>query len=205
MVVTVQTDADQLLEQARAGDGAALGQLLELYRNYFALLARVQIGRRLQRKVDACDLVQETFLAAHRDWASFRGTSERELVAWLREILAGKLAKLVRAYFGTQRRSIRLERDLAGELDQSSCALDRGLFQKEDSPSMQVAHREQGVLLADALSELPDDYREVLILRHLEGLSFPEVSQRMGRTLDAVKQLWVRALDRLRRCLRGMQ
>ena len=66
-------------------------------------------------------------------------------------------------------------------------------------------NREQGVLLADALSELPEDYREVLILRHLDGLSFSEVAQRMGRTLDAVKQLWVRALERLRRGLRGRQ
>jgi RNA polymerase sigma-70 factor (ECF subfamily) len=203
MVATVETDVGQVLEQARAGNRHALGELLELYRNYLGLLARVQIGRRLQRKVDAGDLVQETFLAAHRDWERFEGVSERELVAWLREILAAKLAKLVRCYFGTQRRNVLLERDLAEELAQSSRALDCGLFHKDDSPSVQVAHREQGVLLANALSELPEDYREVLILRHLEGLSFPQVSERMGRTLDAVKKLWLRALDRLRRSLRG--
>jgi RNA polymerase sigma-70 factor (ECF subfamily) len=203
MVARLQNDVDHLLAQAGAGDSHALGDLLESYRNYLALLARVQISRRLQRKLDAGDLVQETFLAAHRDWASFQGSSERELVGWLRGILAGKLAKLVRSYLGTQRRNVLLERDLAEELDQSSRALDRGLFHKGDSPSVQVSQREQGVLLADALSELPEDYREVLILRHLEGLSFPEVSQRMGRTLDAVKQLWVRALDRLRRSMRG--
>jgi RNA polymerase sigma-70 factor (ECF subfamily) len=203
MLATVRTDVDQVLEQARAGDRQALGELLELYRNYLGLLARVQIGRRLQRKVDAGDLVQETFLAAHRDWPQFRGTSERELIGWLRGILAGKLAKLVRSYFGTQRRNVLLERDLTAELDRSSRVLDRGLLHKEDSPSVQVAQREQGVLLADALSLLPEDYREVLILRHLEGLSFADVSERLGRTVDAVKQLWVRALDRLRRSARG--
>src|SRR5262249_48770457 len=158
-------------EQARTGDGIALGNLLEMYRPYLALLARLQIGRRLQGKVDAADLVQETFLAAHRDWAGFEGTSEPELTCWLRTIMTAKLAKLVRHYLGTQRRDVRLERDIAVEMDQSSQALDRGLVIKQDSPSEQAARRENGVILANTLSKLPDDYREVLILRHLEGLS----------------------------------
>ena len=67
-----------------------------------------------------------------------------------------------------------------------------------------MTRREQGVLLADALAQLPEDYREVLILRHLEGLTFPGVSQRMGRTLDSVKKLWTRALDCLRRSMKGV-
>ncbi len=192
------SSADYLLDQARTGDSIALGRLLELYRAYLSLLARLQIGRRLQGKVDPADLVQETFLAAHRDWASFQGRSEGELVAWLRGIMAGKLAKLVRHYLGTQRRDVRLERDLAAELDQSSQALDRGLIIQQASPSEQAARRENGVILANALSRLNEDYREVLILRHLEGLSFPEVSQRMQRSLDAVKKLWTRALKQLR-------
>lgn len=193
-----QTAVAELLDQCRAGNGQALGRLLECYRNYLLLLARLQIGRRLQGKVDAADLVQETFLTAHKDWGSFQGRTERELVGWLREILACKLARLVRTYFGTRCRDVLRERALAEELDRSSRILDRGLFQKEESPSQQVAHREQGVLLANALSRLPEDYREVLILRHLEELSFPEIAQRMERTLDSVKKLWLRGLDRLR-------
>src|SRR5439155_18589150 len=102
-----------LLRQARAGDGAALGQLLELYQNYLLLLARLQIGRRLQSKVDAADLVQETFLEAHRHFAQFRGTTEEELVSWLRHILAANLANLVRRYLGTRRRDIRKVWDAA--------------------------------------------------------------------------------------------
>ena len=66
------SDPESLLRRARAGDSAALGELLELYQNYLLLLARVQIGRRLQSKVDAADLVQETFLEAHRHFAQFR-------------------------------------------------------------------------------------------------------------------------------------
>jgi RNA polymerase sigma-70 factor, ECF subfamily len=203
MTTTTDSGAEQLLDIARAGDGLALGRLLELYRGYLTLLARLQISRRLQGKVDAADLVQETFLCAHRAWPQFQGTSEGELVGWLRQILAGNLANLVRHYLGTQRRDIRLERDLALELDQSSRILDRGLWARQSSPSNQAARREQGLVLANTLDQLPADYREVLILRHLEGLSFPEVAVRMERTLDSVKKLWARALDRLRRSLGG--
>jgi RNA polymerase sigma-70 factor (ECF subfamily) len=195
--------ADELLCLAQAGNNAALGQLLEQYRNYLALLARLQIGRRLQGKVDAADLVQETFLKAHRDFSQFRGASEGEWVGWLRQILALTLAQVVRHYCGTRRRDVRLERDLAHELDESSRLLDRGLLAPSISPSGQASRGEQAVLLADALGELPEAYREVIILSHLEGLSFPEVARRMGRTLNSVKNLWARALARLRRSLGG--
>ena len=73
---------EQMLCLARAGDPSARGQMLESYRNYLTLLARNQIGRRLQGKVDPSDLVQETFLEAHRDFGQFRGGTEGELVGW---------------------------------------------------------------------------------------------------------------------------
>jgi RNA polymerase sigma-70 factor (ECF subfamily) len=165
-------DPELLLQQARTKNGDARGQLLELYRGYLALLARLQIGRRLQGKIDAADLVQETFLEAHRHFALFQGNTEAEFVSWLRQILAARLAKLVRRYLGTQRRNVRLERELSAELEQSSRVLDEGLVARSSSPSHRAARREQAVLLAGALEELPDDYREVLILRHLEGLTF---------------------------------
>src|SRR2546421_6084380 len=120
-------DPEDLLSLARTPDGFARGRLLELYRNYLTLLARLQIGRRLQGKADPADLVQETFLKAHRDFASFRGHSEGEFVNWLRRILAASLARLVRQYLGTKRRDLRLERELTVELDQSSRLLDAGL------------------------------------------------------------------------------
>lgn len=194
---------EPLLDRARAGDGEALGQLLESYRGYLTVLARVQIGRRLQGKVDAADVVQDAFLGAYRDFEQFRGTTEKEFLGWLRQVLAFVLANLVRHYRGTQRRDVRLERQLAVELDQSSHALDRGLVADQSSPSQQAVRREQSVLLAEALARLPDEWRDLLILRHLEGLTFPEVAQRLGRTLDSVKKQWPRALAKLRRALEG--
>ena len=194
-------DPEELLARARAGDNAALGALLELYRNYLTLLARLQIGRRLQGKVDDADLVQETFLNAHRDFSAFRGITEGEFMAWLRQILAARLAQLVRRYLGTQQRDVRLERNLAGELDRSSAALGHALPAPHSSPSQRAARREQAVLLADALGRLSGDYREVIILRYLEGLPLADVAQRMGRSVDSVKKLWTRGLVQLRRAL----
>jgi RNA polymerase sigma-70 factor (ECF subfamily) len=200
-MVSTAVDVLSLLAQARAGEPQALGRLLERYRGYLAILARVQIGRRLQRKVEAADLVQETFLEAHRAFPRFRGRSEAELVHWLRQILAARVAMLVRHYFGTQRRNAELERELADELDQSSRLLGGAFVASGTSPSQGAARREQADILAVALAQLPEDYRKVIRLRHLEGLTFPDVARQMGRSVDAVEKLWARALVQLRRLL----
>lgn len=194
-------DPVQLLAQARQGKGESLGRLLEQYRGYLRLLLRLQIGRRLRAKVDDSDLIQETFLEAHRQFERFRGQSEGELVNWLREILAGSLARVIRYYYKTQRRDLRLEQELAAAFDASSQGMIKNLVAPGSCASSAAVRREQSVLLADALEKLPDAYREVIILSHLEGLSFPEVARKMGRTLDSVKNLWARALAKLRRML----
>jgi RNA polymerase sigma-70 factor (ECF subfamily) len=194
-------DPQLLLVLAKAGDGAALGRLLERYRNYMGLLVRLQVGRRLRRKVDVEDLLQEVWLEIHRKIVTFRGSSEREFLMWVRRMIGSILANQVRHFLGTKCRDLRLERALVDELDQSSRALNRSLIAPQSTPSQQAVRREQAVILADALQGLPEDYREVIILRQLEGLSFPDVARRLGRTEDSVKNVWLRALARLRRTL----
>src|SRR5262249_22570471 len=157
-----------------------------------------------QGKVDASDRIQEALLEAHRNFAQFRGTAEAEFLGWLRQILASRLGELVRRYLKTQRRDVRLERTLARELDRSSRNLDRALVAPQSSPSQQAVRREQAVRLADALARLPEDYREVILLHHMEGLTMPKVAQRMGRTVPSVEKLWARALARLNRVLGEM-
>jgi RNA polymerase sigma-70 factor (ECF subfamily) len=193
-------EIDHLIDRAR-GDDAALGELLESYRSYLSLLARVQIGRQIQGKADAADVVQETFLEAARGFAAFRGTTEAALTAWLRQILAARLAHLVRRFLGTQARDVRMERALGLDLEQSSRMLEFGLVAAQSTPSQRASRREQAVLLAEALAALPEDYNEVIVLRHLEGLTFPQVAERMGRTVDSVEKLWLRALGRLKKAV----
>ena len=196
-------EPNALLAAARAGSEAALGRLLDSCAPYLTILARVQVGRRLRRKVDATDVVQETFLDAHRQFSQFRGTSEGELLAWLRRILAGQIALTLRKYLGTKGRDVNLERELAVQLDRSSQAMDRGVLAPHSTPSQHASKREQSVLLAEALGRLPENYREVIVLRYLEGLDVGEVAARMGKTEDSVQKLWVRALASLRGALDG--
>ncbi len=199
-----ETEPEALLAQAKAGDGDALGRLLERYRNYLALMVRLQLGR-LRGKLDAEDLLQEVSLEAHREIARFRGATEGEFLAWLRRVLSGIYSNQLRHYLGTQRRDARRERPIGVDLEHSSRILEGGLIAPLTSPSGQASKREQAILLADALEALPGTYREVIILRHLEGLSFPEVAKRMNRTEDSVKNHWARALARLRRSLESLR
>ena len=187
-----------LLEQAKGISSGSCGELLSLYERYLQLLARLQIGRRIQGKVDPADVVQETFLEAHRQFPQFRGTTEAELTVWLRRILAGQIALTVRRFAGTKARAIHLERELEDDLNRSSAALDRGLMASTSTPSLRASRREQALLLADALGQIPENYREVIILRHLEQLSFADVAIRMARTEASVQKLYVRGLAALK-------
>lgn len=195
-------ELDRLLLLARGGDAPALGQLLDRYRQYLTLLARLQLGQALRVKAGVSDVVQETFLEAHRDFAGFRGTCTAELTAWLRQVLARNLANLVRHYTAARRRDIRLEQTFAADLERSSDRLGMAVAARGDSPSTVAVRTEAGVLLAEALDRLAPDYREVLVLRNLEELPFHEVAVRMNRSVDSVKKLWARGLAQLRGLLR---
>lgn len=189
-----------LLQRARAGESEALNELVEMYRNYLQILARVQIGNHLRTRVDSSDLVQETLLEACRDFQQFVGTTERQLTSWLRQILVRNIANEAKRHRALKRDS-RRECEL---LDRSSVQLEQLLVANVSSPSAQVARRELSVILADGLATLPDDHRDVLVMRHLEELPFDEIAVRMERSSDAVRQLWVRALRHLREELEGM-
>jgi RNA polymerase sigma-70 factor (ECF subfamily) len=196
------TDPDGLLSLAKAGSGPALSRLLERHRGALEVQARLQVGRRLRAKLDFEDLMQELSLEAHRDITQFRGRSEGEFVSWLRKVFATILSNQVRRYLGTRRRDLRRERRIAtGRDDTSRAVIDRRLVAPQSSPSQQASRRERAELLAEALQTLPPAYREVIVLRNLEGLSFSDVAERMGRTEDSVKNIWLRALSRLRRML----
>ncbi|MCA9148489.1 MAG: sigma-70 family RNA polymerase sigma factor [Planctomycetales bacterium] len=195
------SDPTRMLLQARK-DGD-LNSLLEVYRSYVKLLARARIGKGLAGKFDASDIVQEVFLQACHAFEQFRGTTEAEFLAWLRQILAGTLANYVRHYYGTQKRDVRIEHSLQQRLtDESNVAL-RAIADRAASPSEHLAEKERGVILAEALDQLSEDYREVLTLHFIERIPFPEISQRMKRSLPSVKCMLPRALAQLRRQLRG--
>ena len=177
-----------------------MGRLLELYRNYLRLLARSLIRPPLQVQLDASDLVQETFLKAHREFAQFAGSGERELVAWLRQILVRTLANQAKYHRAGGATS-------AGR-NRSTCSWTARAWRSRRnwpirlrSPSSHAVRREQSVLLADALARLPADYREVFILRNLEQIPVDDIAARMDRSPNAVRKLWGRAMVALKQAL----
>ena len=191
----------QLIEAARAGETEQLGQLLQYYFNYLTVLASTQLDNRLKKRVSPSDLVQETMLAAHRDFNAFRGESPQELVGWLRQILInvlhGAIARHVKAGKRDIRREISIDQ-VEVNVDRSAANLAAILSAKIDSPSSPVHAEERASALADHLSKLRPDYREVIVLRNLKGLSFDEIAEQMDRSSGAVRMLWLRAMDRFK-------
>jgi RNA polymerase sigma-70 factor (ECF subfamily) len=171
---------------------------LERYRSWLAILARVHVEARYQAKFDPSDVVQQTLLEAVRAWPDFRGRTEAELAAWLRQILAHVLLHEIRRYRGTRQRDVRREVSLEQSLEESSRCLGQLLAASDTSPSDRLEKHDQELRLAEALARLPEDYQRVILLRNIEGLSHDEVAQRMDRGVGAVRMLWVRALARLR-------
>jgi RNA polymerase sigma-70 factor, ECF subfamily len=200
--------ANSLISRARRGSKSSLGSLLEQYRNYLVVLAATQIDKRLQPRVSPSDVVQETMLRAHKNFGQFRGTTEQELLAWLRQILVNNLARFVEQHMLAARRDVRREvsiEKLGVALEQSTIQLAALVPSQGKSPSMAVQQREDAVVLADRLALLPDDYREVLVLRNLQGLQFEEVARRIGRSVGATRMLWLRAIEKLRTVYRKDQ
>lgn len=187
-----------LIADAKAGCNRSRGELLEKFRKYLRTLARVQVHQTLNGKADASDVVQESFLRAHEHFSAFRGTTEAELCAWLRAILASKLADLYRFHMA-QMRSIDVEQKYNKALDQSSVTLTSVFVDLYPSPSEIASRNEHWRIVADAIEDLPPDYRTVVLLRHVRGLPYAEVAAEMDRSVDSVKKLWIRALAQLQR------
>lgn len=170
------------------------------HENGLRLLARLEINQRFAGKFDPSDVVQQTLMLAWQGWDGLKATDEPQRYAWLRQILVHQLAKFVRHHHGTQKRDISREfsiDQLEQSLSASSRKLDTLLVAQDPSPSHAAVVQEQRERLSQVLEELPEDYREVILLRNIEELSHQEVAQRMGRSEPAVRMLWLRALEAL--------
>jgi len=204
MSPSASKDIDRLFASARAGSRSGLGHLLTIYTNYLKLLVTAQLDTRLKTRVSPSDIVQEAFFEAHRDFSQFRGESTAEFVAWLRRIVVNNILRVVEQHVRAEKRDIRREvslEEVGRKLEQSTVRLDALLAAHVDTPSACAVQREREIMLADALAGLEPDYRDVIVLRHIEALSFEDVAKRMQRSSGAVRMLWLRALKRLRESL----
>ncbi|RPI89626.1 MAG: sigma-70 family RNA polymerase sigma factor [Planctomycetaceae bacterium] len=168
----------------------------ERYRSYLLLLARLQLDKRWQQRIDPSDLVQQTLLDGQAKWHQM-GTENAELAAWLRKALSNNLADAIRK-LQTAKRNIGRERLLNDALDASSAALASLLGQEQTSVGQRAVRNEDLVRLAEALAQLPEPQREAIVLHHLQGASLKETARSLGRTDPAVAGLLHRGLRRLR-------
>jgi RNA polymerase sigma-70 factor (ECF subfamily) len=178
------------------------GRVLERYRNYLHLLARVQIDPVVRPVFDVSDVVQQTLLEAHQARARFEGNNSAQLLAWLRQILACNLQD-ARRTVGRGCRDVRRQRSLEAALAASSQRLASFLAADQSSPSEQAERTERALLLADALTTLPEAQREALILQHWHSWTLDQIAERLGRTPAAVAGLLKRGLKHLRERLQA--
>ena len=184
------------VDAARRGDSVALGQALEPFRDYLTLMASRGIGPVLSTKAGASDLVQETFLAAQRGIAGFRGSTQAEWRAWLEVILTNQILNLRRSYLDTQKRRAELAVSPA-----RIAGMNSALTSTMTPPSRQLRHRERDEAIEKALLRLPEHYRQVVLLHHDEGLTFDVIAIRIGVSAEAARKLWGRALVCLKRVM----
>jgi RNA polymerase sigma-70 factor, ECF subfamily len=182
------------LQEARGGDLEVLGRALESCREYLLLVAARGLDADLFAKGGASDLVQDTLLGAYRDFGAFHGCSRDELLAWLRKILQNNLAVHRRRYRGTRKRQVSLEIPIGGS---SGGAAWHALRCDSVTPGAAAVRREQSAALIAALGRIPEDYRRVVVWYQYDRLTFEEIGQRLGRSAEAIRKLWSRALIRL--------
>ena len=191
----------ELIRRAKDGDGGALAELLGAYRPLLRLRAQRRLGRRIIRRIDASDVVQQTLLEAHRDMGQFLGSAQAELEAWLLCILSRNLASAIRAHLLVQRRAVGREQSLDDSRG-AGALLRQRLAGTLTSPTGRLARNEKALRLYHALNQLPADQREAVRLRHVEGYTLDEIAERMARTPMAAASLIKRGMETLRRRFR---
>lgn len=163
-------------------------------RQYLSLVADAEVGDDLRVKMSVSDLVQETFVEAQRNIHQFRGVTRVELLAWLRQILLHRLSRLYARYRQTKKRNIVRE----WKSPQTSLNfLDQLYDSEQSSPSGCAGRAEKIELVRKAIGHLPVASRKVVVLRYRDHLKFSEIGKKLGRSPDAVRMLWHRAIDRL--------
>jgi RNA polymerase sigma-70 factor, ECF subfamily len=170
----------------------------ERFRAYLRLLARLHLDRRLQRRLDASDIVQQTMLEAFRARDKLAGRSDGEVLAWLRQALAHQMAHAVRD-LRRAKRDVARERSLEAALAESSAHLEQWLAAEQSSPSDQAQRHEWSARLAAGLETLPEAQREAIVLHYWQSWSLHRIAEQLQRTPAAIAGLLQRGLRKLRR------
>jgi RNA polymerase sigma-70 factor (ECF subfamily) len=191
----------QLLSKAQAGDESAIELLFRRLYPYLLLCAREELDADLRAKVRESDLVQQSCLEAHREFPKLSTDSVDSLVRWMVAILRSNAADLRRRFDAQRRQGIEPEFSLDDSRSSQAESARQNLFEPPTTESGNASVLDSE--LDDALKQLPEDYRTVILLRHRDKLSFAEIGERTERSADAARMCWTRAVKRLQEVLTG--
>ena len=192
-------DTESLLQQAGKGDEAALGRLLEKYRPRLKQMVAVRLDRRVASRLDPSDVVQDALADAGMNLGEYLREPPIPFYPWLRRFAQERVIQLHRHHLYADKRS--LFREQPGEAflpDETVVQLADLLASSQSSPSQQLIRGELCQQVRQLLDRLARPDREVLVLRYLEDLSFPEIALAVGLSEGAVKMRHLRALERIR-------
>src|SRR5262245_43044108 len=187
-----------LLQRAHAGDSRALEELFAGYRSYLRQFVALRLDPKLRPRVDPSDVVQEAQLEAARRLKGYLEGPPMPFRLWLRQIAQDRLLNLHRRHVATARRAVGREQPLP---EQSSAALAEQLLASGSTPSQRLGRRELARRLRQALAQLSEGDREILLLRNFEGLSNQEAGVLLGIDAAAASQRHGRAMLRLHKVL----
>jgi RNA polymerase sigma-70 factor (ECF subfamily) len=199
-------DTAELVQRARAGDRAAVNDLLTRYRQRLHRMVDMRLDRRLQGRIDPSDVLQDAYVDVLTRLEEYLRNPRLPLFLWLRLVVGERLMKLHRHHLGTQMRDAGREVSLyRGALPAaSSAALAAQLLGKQTSPTEAVVRAERMMRLQEALNTLDLMDREILSLRHFEELTSAEAAQVLDIEEAAAAKRYVRALKRLKTILAAM-
>jgi RNA polymerase sigma-70 factor (ECF subfamily) len=194
-----EPDTEQLLRRAAQGEPLACQQLFLRHQQRLRRMIAVRLDRRLAARLDPSDVVQETMAEAVRRLPDYLQQRPLPFYPWRRQLASERLVALYRQHVRAQKRTVRREECLAPPLpDASAWELASMLLARGSSPSARLRRSEVRGRDQAALARLAEPDRKVLVLRHLEQLSTPEIAAILGVSEGAVYTRHVRALDRLR-------
>ena len=196
-------ETQELLDQARRGEAAAVDRLLAAHRNALRRMIDLRLDPAIARRVDASDVVQDVLLEASRRLSDYLRDPAMPFHLWLRHIARDHMIDAHRRHRQAQRRSLDREQPLvpAAFADRSSIELAAQLFDQEATPASAAIRHELERRLQTALASLDEDDRDIITMRHFEQLSNQEVAAELSLSEPAASMRYLRALRRLRAVL----
>jgi RNA polymerase sigma-70 factor, ECF subfamily len=188
----------RLLEMVRSGNRDAFNDLFDRHRDKLRQTVQLRLDRRLRARVDPSDIVQEAHLEAYRRLDDYLTRRPMPFELWLRKTAQERVYNHYRTHLRTAQRSVNREVPLPEE---SSMLIAASFLKRSSSPSHHVARREYKRLVQEAVGELSEIDREIILMRNVEGYSQREISLVLELSHDAVRNRYGRALVKLQRLL----